>query len=228
MPYRKQSYNRYYSKRVSRDVSREKTTNTRSLSLGIAGEFKIIEAKSRLVQQNGKCYYCGRKLSWYTRNHRADHKAIVEHYIPLSKGGRNHISNVVISCTSCNLSKSTKTGSEYMENRKRLGLKSYMPFHFSGSSADLYSRTVVKGNIFDYGFASHTVHTKGDSQGESVYENSLSYRRSTPTDKHLVLKNETPLREVFYGAIVNALKNLAILIGLIIAIFGLVYIICII
>lgn len=66
---------------------------------------------------NFKCAYCGMGLSTYTG--KSAHR---EHVIPLSRGGRNRASNIVPSCSTCNLSKHTQTGSEYVIARHRAGL----------------------------------------------------------------------------------------------------------
>ena len=50
-----------------------------------------------VIEQKGLCYHCGIKL---------DDTKHLDHYIPLSKGGANSMSNVVWSCKHCNLSKS--------------------------------------------------------------------------------------------------------------------------
>lgn len=53
------------------------------------------------LQKNYKtCYWCGESLS--------GKKVHIDHYVPLSKGGLHTISNLVISCEKCNLSKSAK------------------------------------------------------------------------------------------------------------------------
>lgn len=59
--------------------------------------------------QNGLCHYCGLPLDNKGRGH-------VEHKTPLSRGGRNTKSNIVISCSKCNLEKGMKTEEEYIEH----------------------------------------------------------------------------------------------------------------
>lgn len=45
-----------------------------------------------------RCYYCKQKFE----------KLSVDHYIPLSKGGKNSIDNIVPACLSCNCKKGNK------------------------------------------------------------------------------------------------------------------------
>lgn len=53
------------------------------------------------LNKNAKvCYWCNKSLK--------GKKIHIDHYIPLSKGGKHTISNLVVSCSSCNLSKHTK------------------------------------------------------------------------------------------------------------------------
>lgn len=51
--------------------------------------------------QSNKCYYCNSLLLF-------DHSTHLDHYIPLSKGGMHSITNVVWSCSTCNLIKHDK------------------------------------------------------------------------------------------------------------------------
>ena len=50
--------------------------------------------------QNNQCFYCKKDLSLLT-----DREVHLDHYIPISKGGAHSITNVVWSCSSCNLQK---------------------------------------------------------------------------------------------------------------------------
>lgn len=60
--------------------------------------------------QRGKCYYCGCKLTKYH----------VDHVIPLSRGGSNDPSNLVLACPSCNTSKGDRLPSEWIKGGKLL------------------------------------------------------------------------------------------------------------
>lgn len=57
-----------------------------------------IDMVDRVNKQNKCCFWCGKKLDNYH----------VDHVIPISKGGRHSIGNIVISCPSCNSIKNNK------------------------------------------------------------------------------------------------------------------------
>ena len=64
-----------------------------------------------LVNNTNSCYWCNIKL------HNNYH---IDHYIPLSKGGEHTISNLVISCPSCNLRKNAKDPYVFAQSIGRL------------------------------------------------------------------------------------------------------------
>jgi 5-methylcytosine-specific restriction endonuclease McrA len=64
---------------------------------------KKISKKTRfqVLNRDGfTCQYCGRRPPVV--------KLHVDHVVPVSKGGKNHISNLVTSCQDCNLGKSNR------------------------------------------------------------------------------------------------------------------------
>lgn len=65
------------------------------------------------LRQNAKiCYWCETNLK--------NVKVHIDHYIPLSKGGLHTISNLVISCSKCNLSKGSKSPLEFANSKGKL------------------------------------------------------------------------------------------------------------
>lgn len=65
----------------------------------------------RQKQQRGKCYWCGALL---------DSSYHLDHVIPISRGGTNDPSNLVLACPPCNLSKSDKLPHEWAKSGRLL------------------------------------------------------------------------------------------------------------
>lgn len=83
-----------YSK-LSHEKNAEKKSNRRARKLAAGGTFTKKDIDNKMVQQEGKCFYCAKILGLYH----------VDHFIPLAKGGSNAAENIVIACPSCNLRK---------------------------------------------------------------------------------------------------------------------------
>lgn len=82
------------------------------------GELYGYEVREYLLEKWGrKCAYCGKE----------NVPLQVEHIIPKSRGGGNRVSNLTISCASCNLKKGAKTATEFgypdIQNKAKLPLK---------------------------------------------------------------------------------------------------------
>jgi len=69
------------------------------------------EQLRKLIKKSKYCYWCNIKL---------DNNYHIDHYVPLSKGGEHTISNLVISCPSCNLRKNAKDPYEFALTKGRL------------------------------------------------------------------------------------------------------------
>lgn len=54
----------------------------------------------KLIETTKKCYWCECNIK--------NKEVHIDHYIPLSKGGKHNIDNLVISCSTCNLRKNAK------------------------------------------------------------------------------------------------------------------------
>lgn len=91
-------YRKIYNKRLSCKVSKKNYKHKRR-AIENAGD---ITNKQLLKLENNinKCYWCNNKI--------IDNKYHLDHYIPLSKGGKHTISNLVVSCPNCNLKKGNK------------------------------------------------------------------------------------------------------------------------
>lgn len=65
------------------------------------------------LQQSAKtCYWCGVSLK--------GKEVHIDHYVPLSKGGEHTLSNLVISCSHCNLTKGVKDPIEFARSIGKL------------------------------------------------------------------------------------------------------------
>lgn len=83
---------------------KEHKSKRRSLKKSAQGNHTAGDIKSQYKRQNGKCYYCGKKVN---------DSYHVDHVIPLSRGGSNGPENIVISCQFCNQSKKDKMPHEW-------------------------------------------------------------------------------------------------------------------
>lgn len=78
-----------------REGRRATTRNYRARKRGAAGRHSAEQITALLRAQRHRCWWCTKKLTKYH----------VDHRIPLSRGGGNDASNLVISCPSCNCSR---------------------------------------------------------------------------------------------------------------------------
>ena len=75
-----------------------------------------------LVEAEGKCEYCGVAVN--------EHTAIIDHKIPLSKGGGSDIENLAIACPKCNILKADKIlsgiSNPMVESAAKLWIHAYL------------------------------------------------------------------------------------------------------
>lgn len=116
----RKSYEReYLSRKEVKERRRVHKHNRRARIRSIGGVHTHEQIQDRLRRQRHKCYYaaCG-----YSKLKKEKGKYIyhIEHVVPLSKGGSNDISNIVLSCPRCNLSKHDKLLHEWLEGGRLL------------------------------------------------------------------------------------------------------------
>jgi 5-methylcytosine-specific restriction endonuclease McrA len=97
-------------KRENPEKNRMHRHNRRARIEGNGGSYTTEELHDLWHKQNGFCFYCGELL--YKTLNSVYH---TEHMNPLSRGGSNDISNIVLSCADCNLRKGTKTHEEFIQ-----------------------------------------------------------------------------------------------------------------
>lgn len=71
-----------------------------------SGSLTHQQIESRFAFHGNRCVYCGS----------SDAELVVEHQIPLSRGGTNYPANIVPACRSCNSKKHSMTPKEFKEN----------------------------------------------------------------------------------------------------------------
>jgi 5-methylcytosine-specific restriction endonuclease McrA len=110
------AYNRSYAQANPRSVTERAAKRQDQLKSWIPGN----ETKQRLYnEQNGLCALCGETLN----AHWADSEECqVDHLIPVSQGGDNSESNLVIAHRKCNQEKAAKNLLEYISWREMVQL----------------------------------------------------------------------------------------------------------
>ncbi|RQR87712.1 HNH endonuclease [Burkholderia sp. Bp9010] len=91
-----------------RAISQAYNARRRQIEKGGDSTFAIFAWKQAAAKI---CYWCGAKCG---------RKYHVDHYNPLSKGGKHEVSNLVIACPTCNLRKSAKDPLEFAASIGRL------------------------------------------------------------------------------------------------------------
>jgi len=76
----------------------------RSRERGNGGTHTAADVRAQYKRQRGRCYYCGVEVG--DTYH-------VDHVVPISKGGSNDPSNLVVACAPCNLRKNDKLPHEF-------------------------------------------------------------------------------------------------------------------
>lgn len=97
----KENYRKWQDANPEKKAARNQ--KRRALKANADGTATAEQIKARFQYHENRCYYCGDNESGLH----------VEHRIPLSRGGSNWPSNLVPACPSCNLSKHTKTETEF-------------------------------------------------------------------------------------------------------------------
>lgn len=92
-------------------VRRVYSTNYRARKNASEGSHTKDQVADLFNAQGGKCIYCLRKLG--SRYH-------ADHIVPLALGGTNWISNIQLTCKSCNSSKGAKHPIAFAQERGRL------------------------------------------------------------------------------------------------------------
>lgn len=71
----------------------------------------LTDIKQKLWAESHRCFYCGKGLSF--------RKATLDHVIPVIRGGKTELENLVLACSICNNQKGHKTVSDFMAHRQK-------------------------------------------------------------------------------------------------------------
>ena len=94
----------------NRDKARAYEAKQRAARGGAEGSYTAKDVQLILEAQLGLCFYCEVPLSaWHE-----------DHFVPLSKGGTNYRSNIVLACVQCNLRKGDRAPIVFMNWKMRL------------------------------------------------------------------------------------------------------------
>lgn len=111
-----EEYRLYYQRYRQTHIEQCKANghNRRARNKAAPGKHTAHDIKQQYLNQKGRCYYCAVKLGKGKRDYHVDH------IVPLSRGGSNDPSNLVITCPSCNLNKKDKLPHEWPEGGRLL------------------------------------------------------------------------------------------------------------
>ena len=89
----------------NRERDKERQHRRRARLAGAGGSYTKDDVKLQLKAQGNNCWWCGKPFK---------QKYQVDHRIPISRGGSNDASNIVLAHAFCNQSKKDKTPAEFM------------------------------------------------------------------------------------------------------------------
>lgn len=115
---RKEYRREYHAKNRARYVVHDRNRSARKREA--QGTHTIAETRDLFKRQKGTCYYCQKKLINPFTKKGSGEMANLDHVIPLKRGGRNDIGNLVWACEFCNKSKNDKLPHEWRGNNGRL------------------------------------------------------------------------------------------------------------
>jgi 5-methylcytosine-specific restriction endonuclease McrA len=99
----------YYKTEQGKMVARAAHSKRKSLKINAIGTHTAQDIAVQFEKQHGQCHWCKKK---FISGKNAYH---VDHVIPLSRGGSNDPSNLVLACPTCNLSKNNRLPHEWIQ-----------------------------------------------------------------------------------------------------------------
>ena len=109
-------------------------------------EVTLKELRAILAAFDGKCIYCNASEDDTGTTHHIDH------IIPLSEGGRNHKSNLVVACDPCNRSKGNAPFIDfYLRKKKEISDDNFnLLIHYVALMSQQPTDEVLAGFVVDY------------------------------------------------------------------------------
>lgn len=100
-------------KRISSEAERKVRRLERSSKVRLAARLlrPIVYARSIRSAGRAECHYCKKQVTFQEWH--------MEHKTPVSRGGRNKLDNLAISCPSCNLRKGRRTEDEFLSGQRK-------------------------------------------------------------------------------------------------------------
>lgn len=116
------AYHAEYSKEWdarNQDKRKAYIHNRRARKTENGGTHTADELIERFIEQQGLCYWCDKELIDPFQKGGCKRQTHLDHVIPLKRGGRNSIENLVWACQPCNNSKGAKLPSEWVGSNGR-------------------------------------------------------------------------------------------------------------
>lgn len=113
----------------------------RAKQAGQPVEVTLKEIQALFAAFDGKCIYCEKTEEETGESHHVDH------VIPVSEGGRHHISNLVLSCASCNRQKGDRPFIElYLRKQKEINAENFnaLIYYISLTSGQPVDEILIK------------------------------------------------------------------------------------
>jgi 5-methylcytosine-specific restriction endonuclease McrA len=102
-------FRKYYEEHKEEANQRSFIGKIKRRQMNIEGSHTFLEWIELIKKHDNKCYYCGVCMT----KKMEERQRTRDHIIPISRGGRDDMSNIVPACRSCNSSKGNKTLEEW-------------------------------------------------------------------------------------------------------------------
>lgn len=107
-------YQSHFRRLYDREVGRAANARRRQMIEENGGTFNRKQIKGMHTAQRGLCYFCGVSIELGSKS------LHVDHYQPVAEGGRNDLSNMVLTCAKCNLLKNAMNGDRFDAEARKL------------------------------------------------------------------------------------------------------------